>query len=214
VTGTRADGDCYRIEAMPEVPTDSIHPKSALAWRKWLERHHARGQGVWLISYKLATGKPRMAYDEAVATALCFGWIDSKPRALDEERSMLWFAPRKKGSAWSKNNKERVEQLLCANLMHAAGLAKIEEAKQDGSWVKLDSVEALEIPPDLIEAFKAHPGAQGHFEAFPRSSKRAILEWIGNAKTEGTRAKRVGETAALAEGVSPLMSSLSVRSTL
>ena len=86
---------------MPEAPADSIHPKSALAWRTWLERHHARGQGVWLICYKLATGKPRMAYDEAVATALCFGWIDGKPRALDEERSMLWFAPRKKGSAWS-----------------------------------------------------------------------------------------------------------------
>ena len=185
---------------MPEAPTDSVHPTSAQVWRKWLERHHARGQGVWLISYKLATGKPRMAYDEAVATALCFGWIDSKPRALDQERSMLWFAPRKKGSAWSKNNKERVEQLLRANLMHASGLAKIEEAKQDGSWVKLDSVEALEIPPDLRKAFKAHPGAQGHFEAFPRSSKRAILEWIGNAKTEATRAKRVGETATLAEG--------------
>jgi uncharacterized protein YdeI (YjbR/CyaY-like superfamily) len=185
---------------MPEAPADSIHPKSALAWRTWLERHHARGQGVWLICYKLATGKPRMAYDEAVATALCFGWIDSKPRALDEERSMLWFAPRKKGSAWSKNNKERVEQLLRANLMHAAGLAKIEEAKQDGSWVKLDSVEALEIPPDLLKAFKAHPGAQSHFEAFPRSSKRAILEWIGNAKTEATRTKRVVETATLAEG--------------
>jgi uncharacterized protein YdeI (YjbR/CyaY-like superfamily) len=104
---------------MPEAPADSIHPKSALAWRTWLEPHHARGQGVWLISYKLAAGKPRMAYDEAVATALCFGWIDSKPRALDQERSMLWFAPRKKGSAWSKKNKERVEQLLRAKLMKA-----------------------------------------------------------------------------------------------
>lgn len=183
---------------MSEPSTDSLHPKTALAWRKWLERHHARTQGIWLISYKVATGKPRIAYDEAVATALCFGWIDSKPRALDAERSMLWFAPRKKGSAWSKNNKERVEQLLGAQLMHAAGLAKIEEAKQDGSWNKLDSVEALELPPDLRKAFKAHPGALAYFEAFPRSSKRAILEWIGNAKTEATRAKRVLETATLA----------------
>ena len=120
--------------------------------------------------------------------------------ALHEERPTLWFAPSKKGSAWSKNNNERVEQLLRANLMHAAGIAKIEEAKRDGRWSKLDSVEALEIPPDLRKAFKAHPGAQGHFEVFPRSSKRAILEWIGNAKTEATRAKRVGETAALAAG--------------
>jgi uncharacterized protein YdeI (YjbR/CyaY-like superfamily) len=185
---------------MAELDTKTIHPKTALAWRKWLERHHTRTQGVWLISYKVATGKPRITYDEAVATALCFGWIDSKPRALDEERSMLWFAPRKKGSAWSKNNKERVEQLLRDNAMHAAGLAKIEEAKQDGSWNKLDSVETLELPPDLLQAFKTHPGALGYFEAFPRSSKRAILEWIGNAKTETTRAKRVLETATLAAG--------------
>jgi uncharacterized protein YdeI (YjbR/CyaY-like superfamily) len=185
---------------MAELDTETIHPKTALAWRKWLERQHARTQGVWLISYKVATGKPRITYDEAVATALCFGWIDSKPRALDEERSMLWFAPRKKGSAWSKNNKERVEQLLRDNAMHTAGLAKIEEAKQDGSWNKLDCVEALELPPDLLQAFKAHPGALGYFEAFPRSSKRAILEWIGNAKTETTRAKRVLETATLAAG--------------
>jgi len=82
--------------------------------------------------------------------------------------------------------------------MHAAGLTKIEAAKQDGSWNKLDSVEALELPPDLRKAFKAHPCALGYFEAFPRSSKRAILEWIGNAKTEATRAKRVLETATLA----------------
>ena len=72
---------------------------------------------------------------------------------------MLWFALRKKGSAWSKNNNERVEQLLRANLMHAAGIAKIEEAKRDGRWSKLDSMEALEIPPDLRKTFKAHPGA-------------------------------------------------------
>jgi len=135
-----------------------------------------------------------------MATSLCFGWIDSKPRALDAERSMLWFAPCKKGSAWSKSNKEHEEHLLRTKLMHAAGLAKIEEARQDGSWNKLDSVEALELPPDLLNAFKAHPGAQGNFEAFPRYSKRAILEWICNAKTEATRAKRVAETATLAAG--------------
>jgi len=191
---------------MTEAPTNTIHPKTALAWRKWLERYHVPSQGIWLISYKVATGKPRIAYGEAVATALCFRWIDSKPRALDAERSMLWFAPRKKGSAWSKNNKERVEQLLRADLIHAAGLAKIEEAKQDGSWNKLDSVEALELPSDLLNAFKARPGALAYFEAFPRSSKRAILEWIGNAKTEATRAKRVAETASLAAGMYGLIS--------
>lgn len=183
---------------MTEKPTESIQPKSILEWNKWLERNHSRANGIWLITFKQATGRPRISYDDAVESALCFGWIDSKPRTLDAERSMLWFSPRKKGSAWSKRNKERVEKLVAANRLHEAGLAKIEEAKQDGSWIKLDSVEALEIPSDLRKAFKSNLGSNSNFDAFPRSTKRAILEWIGNAKTEATRAKRVSETATLA----------------
>ena len=183
---------------MTEKATESIQPKSILEWNKWLERNHSRANGIWLITFKQVTGKPRISYDDAVESALCFGWIDSKPRTLDAERSMLWFSPRKKGSAWSKRNKERVEKLVAANRLREAGLAKIEEAKQDGSWSKLDSVEALEIPSDLRKAFKSNLGSNSNFDAFPRSSKRAILEWIGNAKTEATRAKRVSETATLA----------------
>ncbi len=183
---------------MTEKPTESIQPKSILEWNQWLERNHSRANGIWLITFKQATGRPRIFYDDAVESALCFGWIDSKPRTLDAERSMLWFSPRKKGSAWSKRNKERVEKLVAANRLHEAGLAKIEEAKQDGSWIKLDSVEALEIPSDLRKAFKSNLSSNSNFDAFPRSTKRAILEWIGNAKTEATRAKRVSETATLA----------------
>jgi uncharacterized protein YdeI (YjbR/CyaY-like superfamily) len=183
---------------MTEKPTESIQPKSILEWNQWLERNHSRANGIWLITFKQATGRPRIFYDDAVESALCFGWIDSKPRTLDAERSMLWFSPRKKGSAWSKRNKERVEKLVAANRLHEAGLAKIEEAKQDGSWIKLDSVEALEIPSDLRKAFKSNLDSNSNFDAFPRSTKRAILEWIGNAKTEATRAKRVSETATLA----------------
>jgi uncharacterized protein YdeI (YjbR/CyaY-like superfamily) len=183
---------------MTEAATEFIHPKSILEWRQWLERNHSRTFGIWLITFKQATGKLRIAYDDAVEIALCFGWIYSKPRTLDAERSMLWFSPRKKGSAWSKKNKERVVQLVTANRMHEAGVAKIDEAKQDGNWTKLDGVEALEIPPDLRKEFKSSPGSSSNFDAFPRSTKRAIFEWIGNAKTEATRAKRVSETATLA----------------
>jgi uncharacterized protein YdeI (YjbR/CyaY-like superfamily) len=152
---------------------------------------------VWLISYKKASGKPRFEYDEAVEEALCFGWIDSKPNKLDDERSMLWFAPRKAGTGWSKPNKERVEKLIAAGLMAPAGLAKIETAQQDGSWNALDGVEALEIPPDLSQALAANATAQRYFEAFPRSVKRGILEWILNAKKAETRAKRIEETVRL-----------------
>ena len=121
-------------------PTNSIHPETRAAWRHWLEEHHARSEGVWVISYKKATGKPRMEYEDAVEEALCFGWIDSKPNKLDEERSMLWFAPRKPGTGWARPNKDRVERLLAFGLIAPAGLAKVEAAKKDGSWVSLDPV--------------------------------------------------------------------------
>jgi uncharacterized protein YdeI (YjbR/CyaY-like superfamily) len=153
---------------------------------------------VWLIYYKKAINKPRVAYEEAVEEALCFGWIDSKPNRLDDERSMLWFGPRKPGSGWSKPNKERVERMISAGLMRPQGLAKVEAARQDGSWVALDAVEALEIPFDLESALAAQDSARENFEAFPRSVKRGILEWIVNAKKPETRARRVEETARLA----------------
>lgn len=154
---------------------------------------------MWLISYKKATGKPRFEYDDAVEEALCFGWVDSKPAKLDDERSMLWFAPRKPRTNWSKPNKDRVERLIAAGLMTPAGLTKVEAAKADGSWTALDGVEQLEMPTDLTAALDQYPNARRNFEAFPRSVKRGILEWILNAKKPETRAKRIEETARLAE---------------
>lgn len=183
---------------MKEAPPNSVHPLSRAEWRAWLAENHTRTEGVWLVSYKKATGKPRFEYDEAVEEALCFGWIDSKGNKLDEERSLLWFAPRKAKTGWSKPNKERVEKLLAAGAMTPAGLAKVEAAKADGTWTALDSIEALEVPPDLAAALAGYPTATAYFEAFPRSVKRGILEWISTAKTAQTRTKRVEETARLA----------------
>lgn len=82
---------------MIPVPDNSVHPLTRADWRRWLEQHHRRTAGVWLVSYKKATGKPIVADNDAVEEALCFGWIDSKPKKLDAERSMLWFAPRQPG---------------------------------------------------------------------------------------------------------------------
>lgn len=151
------------------------------------------------MNYKKATGKPRLEYGEAVEEALCFGWVDSKTNALDEERSMLWFAPRRPGSGWSKSNKERVERLIAEGRMASAGLAKIEAAKQDGSWTALDAAEALEIPADLQEALDGYESAGQHYDAFPPSVKKNILTWIATAKKAETRARRIEETARLAQ---------------
>jgi uncharacterized protein YdeI (YjbR/CyaY-like superfamily) len=184
---------------MKAPPENSIHSKTRGEWRAWLEGNHSRNKGVWFIGNKKATGKPRVEHDVAVEEALCFGWIDSKPNKLDEERSMRWFAPRKAGSGWSRPNKERVECLIASVEMTAVGLSKIEAVKADGSWNALDSIEELEIPSALEAAFAAYDVARPNFEAFPRSVKRGILEWIFNAKKPETRARRVEETARLAQ---------------
>ncbi len=183
---------------MTEPPHPSIHALTRDEWRQWLMTNHAKATGVWLVSYKKSTGKSRVEYDNAVEEALCFGWVDSKPNKLDDERTLLWFAPRKPGSGWSRPNKARVERMLQAGLMMEPGLRKVEQAKQDGSWSKLDAVEELSVPEDLAQALAGYPEAALNFDAFPRSAKRGILEWIANAKTRPTRARRVGETARLA----------------
>lgn len=180
------------------LPDNAFQPASRDAWRQWLSQNHGRDTGIWLVSFKKDTGRSCMSYDEAVEEALCFGWIDSKPKTLDAERAMLWFSPRKAGTGWSAANKQRIERALAAGRMAAPGLAKVEKARADGSWFALDAVEALTVPHDLQLALAAYAGAAGFFEAFPRSVKRSILEWISQAKTPATRDKRVQETARLA----------------
>lgn len=185
---------------MPNPPDqlDRFHARSRAEWRAWLAEHHRKASGVWLISSKKSTGQPRVEYDEAVEEALCFGWIDSLPRKLDDERSMLLFTPRKPKSGWSKINKQRIEKLLAAGLITEAGLEKIELAKKNGAWASLDAVESLTVPTDLKEALDANPTARGHFETFSKTVRKGILQWIGSAKRPETRQKRINETVTLA----------------
>ena len=164
------------------------------SWRAWLEKHQAREAGVWLVSFKKATGKPRVEYEHAVEEALCFGWIDSLVRTLDDERAMQLFTPRKPRSPWSRPNKVRVERLIAAGLMRPAGLAKIEQARRDGSWDVYAVAESLELPPDLRAAFESGPpGARSSWDAFSPSSRRAILWWVHSAKRPETRAQRIAQ---------------------
>ena len=177
---------------------ERVHAEDVRAWRRWLSAHHSRTEGIWLVSWKKATGRPSMTYDEAVANALCFGWIDSVTAALDDERSMLWFSPRRPGSGWSRPNKQRIEAMEAAGRMHDAGRAVVAQAKADGSWSLLDAVEDLVVPDDLAAAFDRHPGSEGHWASFPRSVRRGILEWIVQATRPQTRERRIEETARLA----------------
>ncbi len=170
---------------------------SRAAWRAWLKAHHRQRESIWLVTYKKDKG-PHIPWADIVEEALCFGWVDSLPRKLDERRSMLLVSPRKPGSAWSALNKKRAEAMIARGQMTKAGQAMIDAAKADGTWTKLDAVEALSVPDDLAEAFRRYAGAANNFDAFPRSARRGILEWIIQAKRPETRAKRVEETARLA----------------
>lgn len=175
-----------------------MHPADRDAWRAWLERNHDRSDGVWLVGYKKSSGKSAVPYAEAVEEALCFGWIDGRAGTVDDERTMLWYSPRKPGSGWARTNKERIERLVAEGRMTPAGLARIEAAKADGSWTLLDSSEALEVPADLAAALAAYPEAARHFGAFPPGVRKNILQWISLARKPETRAARIAETARLA----------------
>ena len=181
------------------VPSNSIQCETRTEWRNWLAQHCQRDEGVWLITFKKASRSPSVGYEASVEEAVSFGWVDSRTRGLDEDRSMLWFAPRRQGSGWSKSNKERVARLIDTGLMADPGLAKVQAAKLDGTWNALDAVENLEVPLDLADAFVAQPGSAENFDGFPRWVKRAVLEWISTAKRAATRERRIEETARLAK---------------
>jgi uncharacterized protein YdeI (YjbR/CyaY-like superfamily) len=177
---------------------EHVTPSSRQEWRGWLEKHHADSPGIWLVYFKKHTGQPTVAYDDAVEEALCFGWVDSKPNTLDDDRYKMLFSPRNAKSPWSKLNKARVARLIEQGLMTPAGLEKIEVAKADGSWSVYDEIEDLTMPDDLNTALDENVDARRNFDGFSPSSKKNILWWIASAKRPETRSKRVEETVRLA----------------
>lgn len=177
----------------------SDHPQilfeSVTQLREWLSKHHKQASSIWLVKWKIDAGRPFISYDEIVDQLICYGWVDSLPRKLNAEQTMLRISPRNPKSNWSGVNKKRVARLVEVGLMEAAGMELIEQAKANGAWTFLDEVEQLIIPLDLAEALARYPRAAHYFDRFPRSSKRGILEWIKNAKQSITRTKRIEETA-------------------
>ncbi|OSZ79952.1 hypothetical protein CAP36_01415 [Chitinophagaceae bacterium IBVUCB2] len=181
----------------------TTHPKSRSEWRQWLKKNHSTSPGVWFTYFKKETGKPRVSYDEAVEEALCFGWIDSLPRKLDNERSMLKFTPRKPKSVWSKLNKTRIEKLIENKRMMAAGFASIELAKQNGSWDSLTASDNAaannQLPDDLNILFAKNKKAKENFQQFSLSVRKQFLSWIDSAKRPETRTTRLKQTVLMAK---------------
>lgn len=180
----------------PEIK--SVSPSSQEEWREWLQANHAVEQAVWVVYHKKKSGKTRVEYSDAVDEALCFGWIDSTAKPIDENTYKQFFSRRKPKSVWSRVNKEKVARLTEAGKMTAAGLVSIEIAKQNSSWTILDTAEALLIPPDLDDEFAKKPAAKTYFLGLSRTDKRNILQWLVLAKRAETRQKRIEEIVSLA----------------
>jgi len=176
-----------------------IYFKNRKEWRKWLLENHNLSKGIYLIFYKIDSGKEGMRWEEAVQEALCFGWIDSTVKKIDNERRKQRFTPRRSKSGWSKLNKKYIENLILNKLMHKSGLEKIKIAKKDGSWASRDDIENLIIPNDLKKKFDKNKIAFNNFQAFSRTYKKAYLYWLYSAKREETKNKRVFEIVKLCE---------------
>ena len=184
---------------MPRPPSRSLsqleqlYVENRAAWRRWLSENCSRSPGIWLVFDKKASRPDRLAYGDAVEEALCYGWIDSLLRRIDDARYQQVFTPRKPTSTWSRVNKDRVARLIEQGLMEPAGSAAIERAKANGTWTTLDAVEDLVIPDDLAEALRRTKGAAAGFESFARSNRKVYLYWINQAVRPETRAQRVAE---------------------
>ena len=179
---------------------EQVYVKTRKEWRDWLSRHHDKSNGIWLVFYKKHTGKPSLEYGEAVEECLCFGWIDSIIKRIDDEKYVRKMTPRSSGSRWSPLNKKRVIHLTEQGLMTPAGMKKVAEARKSGLWNKADRLNiSVETPDELSRALAGNSKARLFFDGLAPSYRRQFIGWIAAAKKQETRARRVKESMALLE---------------
>ncbi len=169
-------------------------------WRNWLVRNHESGEAIWLVFLKGGDTGQALSYAEALDEALCFGWIDSLIKRVDDRRYLRKFSRRREVSKWSEVNKAHVERLTREGRMERAGMAVVAAAKKNGSWDKPDRPEmGEELPPALKTALDKNAKANGYFETLAPSHQKKFLMWIASAKREKTVKKRVQEAIKLLE---------------
>jgi uncharacterized protein YdeI (YjbR/CyaY-like superfamily) len=177
---------------------DMLVVDDAADLERWLAAEHARPTGVWLVRARPGSDVAPLDYEDMIAVLLCYGWIDAVIKVLDDQRSLLWISPRRRGSVWSRPNKERIERLEASGRLRPPGRAVIDRAKADGSWTVLDGAEKLEVPDDLAAALDATGQARANFDAYPPSVRKGFLGSIAMAKTSATRARRIEATVRMA----------------
>lgn len=172
--------------------------KSAQAFEAWLKRHHATSPGLWLKIAKRGADETSVTYLEAVEIALCWGWIDSQKKGLDERYFLQRFTPRRARSVWSKVNVDKVAALTKAGRMQASGLVQVEAAKTDGRWAQAyDGARTSVVPDDLIAALEAAPTAKAFFSTLNATHRYAVLWRIQTAAKAETRARRIAQLVAM-----------------
>jgi uncharacterized protein YdeI (YjbR/CyaY-like superfamily) len=181
----------------------TFSPKTLKQWHQWLSKHHDSESEVWLVFHKQHTGVPSIAYKDALDEALCFGWVDSLVKRLDDERYARKFTPRRADSRWSAINRKRYAELKASGRLQPAGVAR---APTDHGYDQPPARFTMpaEIPAWIQTALKKHPAAMLHFDALAPSHKRRYIGWIESAKRDETKARRLNEAISLLNAGKPL----------
>ena len=169
-------------------------------WRDWLSRYHTSEAGIWLVFYKKGTSKPTIDYEDAVEEALCFGWIDSIIKKIDDQKYVRKFTLRKDKSVWSQLNKKRANKMIKQGMMTEAGLAKIKAAKKNGCWNQEARPQiSFEVPPEFAKALARNKKAKVNFDQLAPTYRKYYIGWIATAKRPETKERRIAESIALLE---------------
>jgi uncharacterized protein YdeI (YjbR/CyaY-like superfamily) len=174
--------------------------KTIEGWRKWLKQNHRQVDEIWLVFYKKGAGEQSLDYDRALDEALCYGWIDSIIKKIDDTKYARKFTPRNQISKWSESNKHRVERLTKNGRMTEAGLAVVKAATANGCWDKPDRPPTVtEVPVELQAALAKNKKALAIFNKLAPSHQKQYIMWITMAKRQETKEKRIKEAVALLE---------------
>jgi uncharacterized protein YdeI (YjbR/CyaY-like superfamily) len=174
---------------MPKKPFETLDVPTAEAWHDWLAEHHATASEIWLVFHKVHTGKPSLSYEDAVDEALCFGWVDSLIKRLDDDRYARKFTPRNADSRWSTINRQRYAKLKAAGRLMRAGLDR-PPTNRSGDMPKPPSGK---IPRYMEQALKKHRAAWTFFQSLTPRQQLMYIVWIDSARHEATKQKRLQE---------------------
>jgi uncharacterized protein YdeI (YjbR/CyaY-like superfamily) len=173
---------------------------TASDFERWLEQNHAASDGVWLKIAKKGSGESSVEFAEALELALCFGWIDSQRRGLDETHFMQRFTPRRPRGRWSRINREKAQELIAGGAMRPSGLAEVEAARRDGRWAAAyDGQRSATVPADLQEGLDASPPAREFFATLDSANRYAFIYRLEEAKRPETRERRLRKFLAMLE---------------